>query len=93
MEGTATAAWRVYARAMEGTRVERKGREKAVACRRVERTAIVCIVVESEGRIKVVRSAWGCLLYVHVRHRDYDTRFRTNTNPTLGINGDNACAT
>ena len=26
---------------MEGTRVERKGREKVVACRRVERTAIV----------------------------------------------------
>ena len=32
---------RVYARAIEGTRVERKGREKVVACRRVERTAIV----------------------------------------------------
>ena len=35
---------RVYARAMEGTRVERKGREKVVACRRVERTAIVDVL-------------------------------------------------
>ena len=29
---------------MDGTRVERKGREKVVACRRVERTAIVAVV-------------------------------------------------
>ena len=29
---------------MDGTRVEKKGREKAVACRRVERTAIFAVV-------------------------------------------------
>ena len=45
MEGTATAACRVYARVMDGTRVERKGREKVVACKRVERTAIVAVRV------------------------------------------------
>ena len=41
MEGMATAAWRPYARPIEGRRVERKGVLKEVAWRRVERTAIV----------------------------------------------------
>ena len=36
----ATAPWRVKARPMEGIRVERKGREKVVAVRRVERMAM-----------------------------------------------------
>ena len=42
---------------MEGTRVERKGREKVVACRRVERTAIV------NGLVRGSRT---------LRGRDYD---------------------
>ena len=33
---------------MEGTRVERKGREKVVAWRRVERTGIVVVVLVRE---------------------------------------------
>ena len=44
MDGTATADWRVNARATAGTRVDRKGwRVKAVARRRVERIGMVLI--------------------------------------------------
>lgn len=37
----ATAPWRVKARPIEGIKVDRKGREKVVAVRRVERMAIL----------------------------------------------------
>lgn len=60
--------------------VERKGREKAVACRRVERTAIVVVVARESGEIWRARLQWegnwvagvgacACLLYVHFRDR------------------------
>lgn len=41
----ATAAWSVYARPIEGSRVERKGVLKVVAWRRVESTAIVGLYI------------------------------------------------
>jgi len=44
----ATAAWSPYARPIEGRRVERKGVLKVVAWRRVERTAMVDVWVESQ---------------------------------------------
>ena len=47
--------------------MERKGREKVVACRRVERTGIVG--GGPEGRRVVVAGAWEYLLYVRLRDR------------------------
>ena len=51
----ATADCRAKARPMEGTRLERKGREKWVAWRRVLRTAIFVGSYDNDGR----QSCWS----------------------------------
>ena len=53
---------------MEGTRVERKGREKVVAWRRVERTAIVAVVARGSriGRWRARQEWKGDKLQVEV---------------------------